>query len=327
LQELYIKNPNLPTILDGYSGDKIIKNRFTNEYDAAKNNSFLRVLKWKLFCKNPQQLEAAQDTSQIGILPIDVLSKNIDKLIWLGHASFIIDINGTRILLDPCLTQPPTIKRKTELPCSIDKIKPDLVLISHGHYDHFDTKTIEALQCDSAKILMPLKLSSYVKNRAFYKNIIEMGWYQKFIFNNIEILFLPAYHWHSRYGYDKNRALWGSFVMRYKGKQIYFCGDSGYNTHFAKIREVCGDMDICLLPVGAYKPDFIMKHSHMNPYESIKAFKDLGGKTFVPMHYGTFTLSWEPPNEGVQIVQDAAKNGLLSGELKELKIGEVMTII
>jgi L-ascorbate metabolism protein UlaG (beta-lactamase superfamily) len=60
------------------------------------------------------------------------------------------------------------------------------------------------------------------------------------MFEDIEIVFLPAYHWHSRYGFDKNRALWGSFLIRYKGKQIYFCGDSGYNTHFSKIREEYG---------------------------------------------------------------------------------------
>ena len=143
---------------------------------------------------------------------------------------------------------------------------------------------------------------------------------------DIEIVFLPAYHWHSRYGFDKNRALWGSFLIRYRGKQIYFCGDSGYNTHFAKIREEYGDMDICIMPVGAYKPDFIMKHSHMNPYESMQAFRDLGGKVFVPMHYGTFILSYEPPGEGIRIARAAAAEHTLGGELRELDIGEIMEI-
>lgn len=80
------------------------------------------------------------------------------------------------------------------------------------------------------------------------------------------------------------------------------------------------------MPVGAYKPDFIMKHSHMNPQESIQAFGDLGGKTFVPMHYGTFILSDEPPSEGIGIVRSAAKDETLGGELRELDIGGVMVL-
>ncbi|MDD3468327.1 MAG: MBL fold metallo-hydrolase, partial [Campylobacterales bacterium] len=110
------------------------------------------------------------------------------------------------------------------------------------------------------------------------------------------------------------------------GVQIYFCGDSGYNTHFKQIRDEYGDMDICIMPVGAYKPEFVMKHSHMNPTESMQAFRDLGGKVFVPMHYGTFILSDEPPSEGIGIARDAAVDGTLGGKLAELDIGEIMKI-
>jgi len=296
---------------------------FTNEYDASKNNSFARVLKWRLFYKNPQAAEFDSDTFAPRVIECDIPSKSADKLIWLGHATFLIDLGGVRLLLDPCLTHPPTVKRRTKLPFAIDEIHPDLILVSHGHYDHFDTRTIKALG-GGCTALMPLGLARYAKNLDL--KCIEMDWHQSHMIADVEIVFLPAYHWHSRYGFDKNRALWGSFLIRHGGRQIYFCGDSGYNTHFAQIRERYGDMDICIMPVGAYKPDFIMKHSHMNPDESMQAFRDLGGKVFVPMHYGTFILSDEPLSEGIGMARAAAECGTLGGELMELDIGEVMEL-
>lgn len=296
---------------------------FTNEYDAAKHHSFIRILKWRFLYKNPQKEEFENDTFVPNVIDSDVPPKDGNKLIWLGHASFIVDLGGKRLLLDPCLTNPPTIKRRTKLPFGINEIRPDLLLVSHGHYDHFDTPTVRALS-GSYTALMPIGLSKYAKKLDL--KCVEMEWDQSFRVGDVEIIFLPSYHWHSRYGFDKNRALWGSFLIRHAGKQIYFCGDSGYNTHFAAIREEYGEMDICIMPLGAYKPDFIMKHSHMNPDESIRAFRDLGGKVFVPMHYGTFILSYEPPSEGIGIARSAAKNGSLGGELRELDIGEIFEI-
>lgn len=307
----------LYSINKDFAGNKPLNNKFSNEYNAAVNNSFLRVLKWRFFNENPD-LEAALNDKFVPIVQdVNIASKEQNRLVWLGHAAFMLDIDGVRILLDPCLTELKVMKRKTALPCKIDELKPDVVLITHGHYDHFDIKTLQQLKHDDMLILMPLKLSTYLKDAELKQKATEMDWYQAYTIKDIEIIFLPAYHWHSRYGYDKNRALWGSFVIRYGGKQIYFCGDSGYNTHFKKIKEVCGDMDICILPVGAYKPDYIMKHSHMNPYESVQAFQDLGGKTFVPMHYGTFTLSWEPVSEGLKIATE-----LIGQNIKALNIGE-----
>ncbi len=298
--------------------------RFTNEYDAAKHNSFLRVLRWRMFYKNPQQKEFENDPFVPNVIEMDAPNKDGDKLIWMGHATFIVDLGGVRLLIDPCLTNPPTIKRRTKLPFEIEDIRPDFVLVSHGHYDHFDERTIKRLGDSVRVILMPMGLSRYAKKLGL--NCIEMSWHQLFEYNGIEVFFLPAYHWHSRYGFDKNKALWGSFLIRYNGVQIYFCGDSGYNTHFKQIRDEYGDMDICIMPVGAYKPEFVMKHSHMNPTESMQAFRDLGGKVFVPMHYGTFILSDEPPSEGIGIARDAAVDGTLGGKLAELDIGEIMKI-
>lgn len=294
---------------------------FTNEYDAAKHHSFLKILQWRFSYTNPQKQQCKLDDFRPCCLSQqDIPNKNEDKIIWLGHAAFIIDIQGVRLLIDPCLTNPPFIKRKTPVPFLIEDIDPDLLLISHGHYDHFDLATINRLGKKNYLALMPIGLASYAKRTDL--NCIEMQWYEEFRYGEITVVFLPAYHWHSRYGFDKNRALWGSFLIRFDGMQIYFCGDSGYNNHFQLIRKKYGDNDICIMPIGAYKPDFIMQHSHMNPQESIQAFHDLGGKIFIPMHYGTFKLSDEPSSEGIRTIRNAARNNLIQGRVKELCIGE-----
>ena len=107
-----------------------------------------------------------------------------------------------------------------------------------------------------------------------------------------------------------------------KEKKIYFAGDSGYDTHFQKIRKLVGDVDICIMPVGAYKPPFMMKEAHMHPAEAVQAFHDLEGKIFIPMHYGTYDLSDEPLGEPLRILHNLEKSGQINGNLKILAIGE-----
>lgn len=318
----YVKNEDLPVLLDGYAGNEIVNGRFTNDYDAAKDKSFLDVLRWRLFYKNPQKRELKEDNFAPNVIASTPPFKVVDKIVWLGHASFIIDLDGMRMVIDPIFGDLPLMRRRTVPPYDAEAIGADLVLVSHGHYDHMDIDALRRLNGMGTTYLMPLGLSQYVKKELF--NTVEMGWYQLYKKADAEIIFLPAYHWHSRYGYDKNRALWGSFLIRYRGKSLYFAGDSGYNDHFKKIRRLFGDIEICILPTGAYKPDFIMKKSHMNPQESIQAFKDLGGKKFIPMHYGTFQLSDEPPSEGIGLLNSFWRDGELGGELCELSIGQVM---
>ena len=119
-----------------------------------------------------------------------------------------------------------------------------------------------------------------------------------------------------------NQVLWGSFMLRAKNKQIYFAGDSAYKDHFVEIKELFGEPDFCILPVGAYKPAFMMEQSHLDPREAVQAFHDLGGKLLIPMHFGTFDLSDEPAGEPVRILQAMAAAGKIYGQLHLPAIGE-----
>jgi L-ascorbate metabolism protein UlaG (beta-lactamase superfamily) len=112
--------------------------------------------------------------------------------------------------------------------------------------------------------------------------------------------------------------LWGAFMIETNNQKLFYSGDTAYGSHFTEIKDVLGPPDICFLPIGAYKPTFLMKQSHMDPYEAIQAFKDLNGKKFIPMHYGTFDLANEPLGEPIRILRKELDQKFL----KVLAVGE-----
>ena len=149
----------------------------------------------------------------------------------------------------------------------------------------------------------------------------EAGWYQQYNTNeNVKIWFLPSDHWCRRSMFDQNKRLWGSFLIDFHNIKIYFAGDTAYNSSmFQEINQVCGNMDICLMPIGSYSPAFMMKDHHTNPEEAAALFNILGGDKFIPMHYGTYTLSSEPASEPVKRIKKVVDKD----KLEILNIGGV----
>ncbi len=312
----YLKNNNLNFIKNNSKGNTLKDGIFINLYGQSGISSVFDILKWKLR-KNKYKTIKKNDKYKMKIIKNTMKKKKKEDYIsWLGHASFLIQINGKKILTDPCLFAPPFIKRLTRLPCNIEDIKPDYLLISHGHYDHLDKKSIKYFNKSTA--LIPLKMGKLVKKFNKTINIQEAAWYQKYNINEeFEIFFLPAHHWHKRTLKDQDKTLWGSFLIKTKTKTIYFAGDSGYSKHFKDIGNMF-DIDIALLPIGAYEPRWFMKSSHINPQEALKAYKDLNAKEFIPMHFGTFDLSDEPISEPPKLLKKIKKDE----NIKFLDIGE-----
>jgi len=120
--------------------------------------------------------------------------------------------------------------------------------------------------------------------------------------------------------------LWGSFLIRSPRHTLYFAGDSAYGDHFGVIAQAVGNIDTCLLPIGGYKPPFIMQESHLAPAEAVTAFHDLRGRMLVPMHYGTYDLSDEPLSEPLREIRRLETQGDIAGTLRVLKIGEVLRL-
>jgi len=295
----FICNPSLISVKSNFKGNEIIDGVFQNLYGQSGGGSLWKVLKWR-FSENVQKdIKAGENYS----LPVtearNVLQNNDDYILWLGHASWLIQVNGKKIVTDPCLTSPPFVKRRTKLPIPIETINPDYLLISHGHFDHLDSDTLEHFS--GATALIPLNMSGLIRNINPEIRCHEAGWYQQFDNKeDFQILFLPAHHWHRRNSHDYNKVLWGSFLIKTETTSIYFGGDSAYSKHFKDIGELFGKIDTVILPIAAYAPRWFMKSSHINPEEAMQAFKDLKAKRLIPMHYGTFDLSDEPLSEPEQ---------------------------
>ena len=323
----YIYNSSLPFVKNNYNGNRTVNDRFTNYPFVDPDPSFKKVLQWKL-SNNPQKAQKKSDNFKLDVEFMPSLPLGTSNyIIWLGHASFFINYDGVKIITDPIFGSLPLIKRQAAFPLPVEELKGiDYILISHTHRDHFDKKSIKKLieLNPKAEILGPLRMESLV--REINEDIIvqEAGWYQRFdTRKEIKISFLPAVHWHRRNLFDFNKILWGSFLISGGNKKIYFGGDSGYDRHFQEIHDAVGEIDVCLMPVGAYKPSEIMKASHMTPEEAVKAFHVLKAKEFIPMHYGTFDLSDEPMGEPLQRLHQLNEKNGIKGALKIVKPGEI----
>jgi len=322
----YLKNEALPLIQEGYPGNPFREGRFLNEISKPEV-SFNTILKWR-FSKNPQRDEKRKDTFSLNVKKGNsFFTEKKDMLVWLGHATWFIRLDGVTFLTDPCLEGPLFVKRLSELPCGIDEIKNiDYLLLSHSHRDHLHENSIKQLNLDNTEALVPLRMGTLLKK--WRKDLIvqEAGWYQtcKTGAGKPAVTMMPAQHWSQRYTKDINEVLWGSYILKGSKRTIYFAGDTAYAPHFSKTGSLFPVIDIALMPIGAYKPAYIMKGSHMTPDEAVRAFHDLGAHTFVPMHYGTFDLADEPLGEPVRRLKNLDKAGKINGTLKAPGVGEII---
>ena len=185
--------------------------------------------------------------------------------------------------------------------------------------------TIRKFPYKNAKVLTALKLGKYFKKNHF-KNIEELDWYQQVKVNDIKITFLPAVHWSKRTLTDTNKTLWGSFLIEYKGKKIFFACDTGYGNIYKDLGDKYGPIDITLINIGAYdfKPMFDKSIYHTTPEEALNVAQDLKSKKVIGMHWGTFVLSLEPIMEPpVRFKANAEKYGFKKEEAMIFKIGQI----
>lgn len=299
----HLRNKNLQTIKKDFLGNPF-DGRFKNLYGKSGANNFFDMLQWK-FKTNPQRKTKENEIYNLKVIHNDeALKIKEDYILWCGHASFLIQIDGKKILTDPCLTNPPFYKRLTSIPfTNITNINPDYLLVSHAHFDHLDSDTIKYFNNTIA--LTPLNMTNTIQDINPNIKVQEAGWYQKYNINeDFEIYFLPAHHWHQRSMGDRNEILWGSFLIKYNNKTIYFAGDTGYSKHFKDIGNLFDSIDISILPIGSYSPRWFMSSSHIDPFEAMMAYKDLNAKEFIPMHFGTFDMTDEPLGEPEKILRD-----------------------
>ncbi len=324
-------NPELKTILSGWRGNPMANGRFI---DPNKRfvSKFTNALKWKLGTNDKAQ-EKKNDKWRLTVhTGNDFLKQTGNSIVWLGHASFFMQLHGKRFLIDPVFGRiSGIVPRYSALPCSPDDFTGiDYVLISHAHRDHCDKSSLQKVFAinPNATLLTSLNTGKLVAGWVDDLKYMEAGWYQQYNLpeGNLRITFLPTQHWSNRFMNDINRTLYGSFMIEADGLNIFFNGDSGYCSYPKQIGELFPTIDIAMIGVGAYHPAFMMKDVHTNPYEAVQIFHDLKAKTFIPMHYGTFDLADEPLGEPVRILKQLEQEKKINGELKLLDVGEVFEL-
>lgn len=249
-------------------------------------------------------------------------------LVWLGHASFLLRLNGRTVAVDPVLSQRILGAGQRFTPPGLDRLPPlDLLLISHNHYDHLDAPTVRTLRRDTP-VVAPGGLGRWFRRRGFTA-VTELDWWESVHLGALEVTFVPAHHWSRRGLFDHCATLWGGFVLTVPGGlRVYHAGDSAYGPFFASIGAWYLGIDVAMLPVGAYAPRWFMRNMHMDPAEAVQAAQDVGARVMVPMHWGTFWLSREPALEPIERTRAAwAAAGWDCADLWDLAIGESRSLV
>ena len=298
--------------------------RFHNPIGIPRNGRFWQVMSWKLFHRNNfEPYLDDQPTTQVTVDWEPIRSHAGLSVTFLKHAGVLIRDLDRYLLVDPVFDSIFWfIKDFSPLQFDPRQIpRPDQILITHGHYDHLDMPSLDLLDKD-AHVITPLGYGDILDQLDFKKRT-QLDWYDSYKAKGSEIIFLPSNHWTIRNPLaGPNRALWGSYLIKTAaGPTLFLSGDTAYFDGFSQLgREF--SIDLAIFNLGAYEPRWFMAPSHANPSETVQAFKELGAKKLMIIHWGTFRLGDEPVHfPPMDIRQALEKEGLLD-RLVDLRHGE-----
>ncbi len=258
-----------------------------------------------------------------GVKPVDMIPSvktdllNLDPakdvLVWFGHSSYFMQVDGKKILVDPVFSgaaSPFSFSIKafkgTDIYTAEDIAEIDFLFISHDHWDHLDFETIKRLRPKIKRALCALGVGQHLEYWGFDKNSIsESDWNveinlgEGFVINTV-----PARHFSGR-SFVRNKSMWTSFVLKTPTIKIFIGGDSGYDSHFAEIGKRFGPFDLVILENGQY--NYNWKYIHMQPFETLQAAKDLQAKRLFPVHNSKFPLSSHPWDEPLKTITELNK--------------------
>ncbi|ADZ92717.1 MBL fold metallo-hydrolase [Marinomonas mediterranea] len=235
---------------------------------------------------------------------LNALSDDTIHIVKLGHSSILLKVYGDYWLLDPVFSERASPfqfmgpKRFHHPPIKLDDLPNiELVLISHNHYDHLDKASIKSLAQKTEHFYVPLGVDGdLLKWGVDSKKVKAFDWWQEQEVTNGMVAFTPTQHFSGRGLSDRNKTLWGSWVIKTQEHSLYFSGDSGYFAGFKEIGDKYGPFDLTMVETGAY--DDRWADIHMRPEESVQAHIDLQGDVMMPIHNCTFDLAfheWRDP--------------------------------
>jgi len=220
---------------------------------------------------------------------------------WIGHSTFLISVPGFTIITDPVLWDI-TFFLTRAAPAGIipQELPPiDIILLSHNHRDHMDEASLRFIykRFPAVTLIVPRGDKAWFTARNI-PNVVECDWGDSLSFMSsapVSIQFLPAHHWSQRGLFDRNRSLWGSWMITSPDSTIFFAGDSAYASHFSYIGNIYASIDCAIMPIGPCEPHRIMKTAHLAGEQCLQAFLDTQARMFIPMHWGTFPFGTDYP--------------------------------
>jgi L-ascorbate metabolism protein UlaG (beta-lactamase superfamily) len=284
---------------DGQPSDHFDGIRFFNPGQASTDRGISDMLRWKLGGR------AAKWPASVPIVPAKPEARVAGlRITMVGHASLLIQAAGRNILTDPVWSERASPfrrvgpKRVTAPGIAFDDLPPiDVVLLSHGHYDHLDVATLQRLHAlHDALMVMPLGNDAIVRTAVPAARCITGDWWGRLALGDgIATTVTPAYHWSNRWPSDTRMMLWGGHYLETPAGAIWFVGDTGYGDGriFGEVQRRLGAPDVALIPIGAYAPRWFMAAQHVNPAEAVRIFSDVGADRALGIHWGTFHLTDE----------------------------------
>ena len=271
--------------------------RFFNPGTVERESHLRRLLRWKLAPAPPRWPMPLADATFAP--PPACVAPGSAAISFVNHSTFLIRLPDALVLTDPIFSErcspfawagpkrvrPPGIAL-AEVP------RPDVVLVSHNHYDHMDLPGLRELHRRHAPRFVTL-LGNAPRLRGIGIEATELDWWETVTVGKLRLTATPAWHFAARSLFDRNRSLWGGFMIETGGGRVLFAGDSGAGPHWGEIRGRLGAPDVALLPIGAYEPRWFMAPVHVNPAEAVAAHFALGARRSVGMHFGTFQLADE----------------------------------
>ncbi|MDI2091263.1 MBL fold metallo-hydrolase [Commensalibacter oyaizuii] len=287
------------------------KQRYLNAWDGIKWYFHMITNTWSGL--TPHVVQSHPNKTEAGL-----------KVIMIGHASVLLQIQGYNILVDPVWSPRvgplPFIGKKRVNPPGVPLFHLphiDAVLITHNHYDHMDIRTLRRLYVRHKPIFFtPLGNDNILKRHISSKMMIHaMDWFDKYVLKEgLKITLWPSYHWSARGICDRNHALWGGFVVASDKYTVYFTGDTSYGDGaiFKQLKTQFPNLDVAVINIGAYAPRSLLKNHHNDPKEAVDIFLDCGAKQALGIHWGTFQLSSEEAYEPVHTLYGVLRNHLLA---------------